>query len=44
MKRLLVALMVAALLAVLAVPALAGQNKPVDPSASKTTSSGRLIP
>ena len=36
MKRLLVALTVAALLAILAVPALASQNRPVDPSAQSS--------
>ncbi|HYF93189.1 MAG TPA: hypothetical protein VD969_13245 [Symbiobacteriaceae bacterium] len=33
MKRLMVALAVAALLGIFAVPALASQNRPVDPSA-----------
>lgn len=36
MKRLLVALTVAALLAILAVPALASQRGPVDPSVQGT--------
>jgi hypothetical protein len=33
MKRFLTALIVAALLAILAIPALAGQGKPYDPTA-----------
>jgi hypothetical protein len=38
MKRFLIALCVAALLAILALPAMAGQRKPGDPTAYQETS------
>jgi hypothetical protein len=38
MKRFLIALCVAALLAILAMPALAGQRRPGDPAALQETS------
>lgn len=42
MKRLLVALVVAALLAIFAIPAFANQNKPIDPSVQTNTSSRKI--
>lgn len=42
MKRFLIALCVAALLAILAMPAMAGQRKPGDPTAFSTMSSPRI--
>ncbi|MDF2628116.1 MAG: hypothetical protein K0R39_1947 [Symbiobacteriaceae bacterium] len=43
MKRFLIALCVAALLAILALPAMAGQRKPGDPAAFLETSSSLRV-